>query len=154
MATMARGLWDRLIAAFGYTHAVEFETLLDSGIPTEMSVDLQQKIRFWLADEVFAVELTAILEGGNTLCSQGLKEHLWSALGDQECGTDIVTLLDAMLGGVNSPSATPSRTPSTSVSRTPSATVSATVSSTPSATVSRTPSNTPSRTPSSTPSGV
>ena len=62
MATMGQKLRDALVTAFGYTRADEFDDLLDSTSPTAMSDDLRQKIRFWLANDVAAVELEGILE--------------------------------------------------------------------------------------------
>lgn len=148
MATMAQSLRDRLFHAFGYTHLDEFEDLLDSTSPTAMSAELEAKIRSWLCNDVYATELVGILEGNLATVSDRLTELLRSALADDECGDDLTTLLNAILGSPNSPSSTASATPSSTPSRTPSATPSATPSRTPSSTPSSTVSNTPSSTPS------
>ena len=150
MATMAQSLRDRLFHAFGDTHRVEFEALLDSTSPTAISAGLRAKIHSWLCNDAYAEELCGILEGNLATCSANLKTLLRSALADSECGDDLVTLLNAILGSPNSPSATPSSTVSSTPSRTPSATPSRTPSATPSATPS--PSATASNTPSATPS--
>lgn len=150
MATMSQSLRDRLFHAFGDTHRDEFEDLLDSSAPTAISAGLRAKLHSWLCNDAYAEELAGILAGNLATCSDRLEELLRSALADSECGDDLVTLLNAILGSPNSPSATVSSTPSSTPSRTPSATPSATVSSTPSSTPS--PSATESNTPSSTPS--
>lgn len=154
MATMSQSLRDRLFHALGNTWADEFEDLLDQTFVTAASEGLKQKIRFWLGNDLYADELSDIISGNLGTCSAKLKEYLRVALADAECGDDLVTLLNAILGSPNSPSATPSRTPSSTPSHTPSSTPSRTPSSTPSSTPSRTPSSTPSSTPSATPSGT
>jgi hypothetical protein len=142
MATMAQSLRDRLFHAFGDTHRDEFEDLLDSTDPTAISDGLRAKIHSWLCNDAYAEELCGILAGNLATVSDRLEELLKSALADAECGDDLVTLLNAILGSPNSPSSTPSHTASSTPSHT--------VSSTPSSTVSNTPSSTPSHTPSAT----
>ena len=159
MATMAQSLRDRLFHAFGNSHLTELEALLDSAAPTACTTELKDKLRRWIANDTYAVELINILEGNIANASQRLNELLRVALADHECGDDFVTLLNGMLSS-NTPSSTPSHTasstpsstPSHTPSSTPSHTVSNTPSSTPSHTVSNTPSHTVSNTPSSTPS--
>lgn len=126
MATMSVKLRQALMLALGETWDTEFETILDATTAQTVSAGMEAKIRNWLANDTLADELVAALENSETAASQPLRDCLKRALADEECGTDLVALIDAITVSSHTPSATPSATPSRTNSATPSSTPSAT----------------------------
>jgi hypothetical protein len=126
MATMSVKLRQAMMLALGETWDSEFETILDAATAQTVSAGLEAKIRNWLADDTLATELVAALESSRVDVSQPLRDRIKLALADEECGTDLVTLIDAIAGSSHTPSSTRSATPSMTVSMTPSSTPSAT----------------------------
>jgi hypothetical protein len=126
MSTMSVKLRQAMMLALGETWDSEFETILDAATAQTVSAGLEAKIRNWLADDTLATELVAALESSRVDVSQPLRDRIKLALADEECGTDLVTLIDAIAGSSHTPSSTRSATPSMTVSMTPSSTPSAT----------------------------
>ena len=127
MATMSVKLRQALMLALGETWDSEFETILDASTAQAVSAGLEAKIRNLLADDTLAIELVAALESSRVDVSQALRDRIKRALGDDECGTDLITLIDAIAGSSHTPSVrraeyrrTASATPSGTVSSTPS----------------------------------